>query len=150
MKRTPKNIVELFDINLLFALVVPDHSSHLAAHRWNTERGSQAFATCAITESGLVRLLMNGGLQKYPLNMTSAIQLIKSIHAEPNHSFIEVMPSLSQESVFKELVKVRGFRQVSDAYLMAIARHNGAKLATMDKKLIDTFDEEYLVVVPSI
>ena len=46
----------LLDVNVLLALCDPMHVHHEAAHRWFAEKGSQAWATCPITENGFVRI----------------------------------------------------------------------------------------------
>jgi predicted nucleic acid-binding protein len=43
---------------------------------------------------------------------------------------------------------VAGHRQVTDAYLVALAKHRGAKLATLDKALAALYPDE-VVLVPA-
>lgn len=53
----------LLDVNVLIALVDPSHILHEQAHEWFAKAGHTAFATCPLTENGLVRIVGN---PKYP------------------------------------------------------------------------------------
>ena len=48
---------------MLIALIDPAHVSHEAAHRWFERQGQADWATCPITENGVVRIV---GDPKYP------------------------------------------------------------------------------------
>ena len=47
--------VHLPDVNVLVAAHLADHQHHVVAHSWL--RDTDAFATCALTETGMVRIL---------------------------------------------------------------------------------------------
>jgi predicted nucleic acid-binding protein len=49
--------VTLLDVNVLVALFDPDHVHHGLAHDWFHEQQSAGWATCPLTENGLVRVL---------------------------------------------------------------------------------------------
>ena len=49
----------LLDVNVLIALLDPAHINHDAAHHWFSRIESRTWATCPITENGLVRILSN-------------------------------------------------------------------------------------------
>ena len=53
----------LLDVNVLIALIDPAHLQHDLAHEWFERIGAQSFATCPITENGLLRIV---GHPKYP------------------------------------------------------------------------------------
>ena len=53
----------LLDVNVLIALVDPAHVQHDAAHEWFARQGHKAWATCPLTENGLVRIV---GHPRYP------------------------------------------------------------------------------------
>ena len=55
--------VALLDVNVLVALFDPSHVHHTAAHDWFADRGEEGWATCPITENGLLRIV---GHPKYP------------------------------------------------------------------------------------
>ena len=46
----------LLDVNLLIALAWPNHVHHAPAHRWFSETGRKAWATCPITHRQRSRL----------------------------------------------------------------------------------------------
>ncbi|MEA9444378.1 hypothetical protein SK355_03445 [Candidatus Fukatsuia symbiotica] len=50
----------LLDVNVLIALIDPAHIQHDAAHNWFKKQGQQAWATCPLTENGVLRIGMNG------------------------------------------------------------------------------------------
>ena len=47
----------LLDVNVLIALVDPAHVQHDPAHEWFALVGMRGFATCPITENGLLRVV---------------------------------------------------------------------------------------------
>lgn len=53
----------LLDVNVLIALVDPAHVQHDAAHDWFARTGRAAWATCPLTENGLLRILSH---PRYP------------------------------------------------------------------------------------
>ena len=53
----------LLDINMLIALIDPAHVQHDRAHDWFAAQGREAWATCPLTENGVVRIV---GHARYP------------------------------------------------------------------------------------
>jgi predicted nucleic acid-binding protein len=49
----------LLDVNVLVALFDPDHVHHELAHDWFGDHRAQGWATCPVTQNGLVRVLSN-------------------------------------------------------------------------------------------
>lgn len=116
----------LLDSNVLIALVDADHLLHDRATRWFD--AGMDFATCPITEGALIRVFM----RKAPaLPITAAQRLLAAFHAHPRHVFWP--DNLSYVDLPE--TRLRGHKQVTDAYLAELARRNGALLATMDKAL---------------
>lgn len=60
--RSPKTdaTLDLPDVNVLLAVIHPDHVHHAQAHDWLGQ--TQAFASTPLTESGLLRLALNPGI----------------------------------------------------------------------------------------
>jgi predicted nucleic acid-binding protein len=46
----------LLDVNVLIALIDPTHVGHDAAHNWFGETGASSWATCPLTENGVIRV----------------------------------------------------------------------------------------------
>ncbi len=141
--------LHLFDVNLLVASTVVEHVHFEAAQNWNEAHKGNPFATCAITENGLFRLLVNRNAQSSPIHPEMALACIAQIHAHPDHCYVEPLPSPQAKHFSQIMSKVRGHKQATDAYLIALAAQHGGKLATFDRKLADTFGEEYLELVPT-
>ena len=116
----------LLDGNVLVALLSSGHVHHDLAQAW-FESSTCPFATCPITQGTLVRMLM----QLEGLGSAEAVQVLHGLTAHPRHHFWP--DSLAYGQIL--LRGVLGHRQVTDAYLAALARHHGARLATMDKGL---------------
>lgn len=126
--------VYLLDVNVLIALVDPAHIEHDQAHGWFGRVGQKAFATCPITENGLVRII---GHPKYPNSPgppSAVLQSLTAIRALPGHRFWPDDLSIADAGFFAvELLSSHS--RVTDSYLLALARAKGGRLATMDQKL---------------
>lgn len=124
----------LLDVNVLIALVDPAHVRHDAVHAWFERTGCQAFATCPITENGLLRIV---GHPKYPNSPgppSAVVAALAAIRALPGHAFWPDSISLADgDRVDAALLSSHG--RVTDSYLLALAIANGGQLATMDRKL---------------
>ncbi len=115
----------LADGNLLVALTVVDHVHHAAASTW-FQVTEPRLATCPITEGTLLRFLMREGH-----GAPDAMAVLDSIRSLDWHEFWA--DSIAYEA--HHLTGLIGHRQVTDAYLVALARHHGGTLATLDRGL---------------
>lgn len=77
----------LLDLNILTALLWPAHEHHEAAHRWFGARRKGRWATCAITELGLIRLITNPLFSRDALSPADALVLLSSNLAHETHDF---------------------------------------------------------------
>lgn len=139
----------LLDVNVLTALVMGEHVHHRAASDWYLDNKRRGFLLCNMTQLGVIRMTMNPAIHKKILSAGQAAELLSSLERENAFGFVERMPPLSHKTVIGEISKARGHRQITDAYLIAVAKINGAKLATFDKKLAETFGSEDLELLPS-
>lgn len=126
--------VYLLDVNVLIALVDPAHIQHDQAHDWFARVGRKAFATCPLTENGLIRIV---GHPKYPNSPgppSTVLQSLTAIRGLPGHTFWPDDLSIADAEVFAtELLSSHS--RVTDSYLLALAHAKGGRLATMDQKL---------------
>ena len=115
----------LVDGNVLVALTVEDHVHHRQCREWFESHNDQ-LATCPITQGTLLRFLLRAGVGTH-----DAMAALRQIQELPHHVFwpdpIGYDASL--------LVGVIGHRQVTDAYLAALARHFDGCLVTLDRGL---------------
>ncbi len=87
----------LLDVNVLVALFDPMHAHHEAAHEWFAENRRDGWATCPLTENGLVRILSN---PKYPGRMTTvgdAIARLGNFRESGDHTFWQDSVSICAE-----------------------------------------------------
>ena len=114
----------LLDANVLIALTVEEHEHHERSITWavNVER----FAVCPIVEGALVRFLVRLGE-----SAATAAHVVHRIRELPSCEFWT--DSISYADV--DLDQVVGHRQVTDAYLVSLARTHSAALATLDAGL---------------
>ena len=124
----------LLDVNVLIALIDPAHVQHDAVHEWFGRSGRKAFATCPITENGLLRIV---GHPKYPNSPgppSAVANALLTIRALPGHEFWPDSVSLADDSLFDTRL-LSSHSRVTDSYLLALARANKGHLATLDHKL---------------
>ena len=57
----------LLDVNVLIALTDPAHVQHEPAHDWFARTGQRAWATCPLTENGLLRITHSQVIDSYLL-----------------------------------------------------------------------------------
>jgi len=115
----------LLDANVLIALVVAEHVHHDAAEAWLASTEAR-FATCPFTQTALARFLVREGWSG-----RDAAAVLAALTAHPRHAFWPA--DLGADAV--DWNRVDGHRQVTDAYLAALARARKGKLATFDRGL---------------
>jgi len=124
----------LLDVNVLIALIDPGHIAHDDAHGWFEVTGNAAWATCPITENGVLRIVGN---QKYPNSPGSpavVAQIVTKLRALQGHSFWPDDLSLVGSGDI-DAAKILTSAQVSDTYLLALAKAHGGQLASFDRRL---------------
>jgi toxin-antitoxin system PIN domain toxin len=130
-------VTHLLDSSVLVALSQPGHVHRQSAKQWfNGSTGP--FATCPITQGALLRLLLHGGTA-----MADARISLESVVRHDRHEF---WPD-DLDYLAVRLDGVVGHRQVTDAYLAALARSRKARLATFDRGLA-ALHSDVAVVVP--
>lgn len=124
----------LLDVNVLIALVDPLHIQHEAAHAWFADSGSKGFATCPLTENGLVRIVGHPRYPNSPGPPSVVLPSLQAIRSLPGHAFWADSISITDA---RHLLAggLSSHGRVTDAYLLALARANQGRLATLDGKL---------------
>jgi toxin-antitoxin system PIN domain toxin len=128
----------LLDSDVLIALTVQEHEHHERASTWAST--SDMFAVCPIVEGALVRFLVRLG--ESPITATEVLSRIRNL------PMCELWPdAISYADV--NLEHVVGHRQVTDAYLVALARTRAGVLATLDEGLASAY-RDHAVLVPRL
>jgi len=118
----------LLDVNALIALGHSAHVHHARAVAWylSVKSPANSFCTCAITELGFVRVTVQTGLQH---DVTGARQGLAALKGSPSALFEILSDALGVDTL-------PGFartpNRLTDGHLLALARHHGVQLATLD------------------
>ena len=140
----------LLDVNVLIALAWPNHVHHGAARAWFEDRRADGWATCPLTEAGFVRVSCNPSVVRHSVTPLDAIGVLTRLVQLGSHTFWSLDQSILHlpESIGSRL---QGYRQVTDAVLLAAAMQRNGQLATLDAGIEGLVAEEergYLCVIP--
>lgn len=126
-------MVELPDVNVLVALFDPAHVHYEVARKWFAGARSIGWATCPLTENGLMRVITNPNYPNIRLSMSEVAEAVRTLRALPesNYEFWADDISLCDTSLFR-LDAVQGYRQLTDLYLLGLCQRHQATLVTLD------------------
>ena len=127
----------LLDVNLLMALLWENHEHHQTARAWL--RRVTAFTTCPVSQLGFARVSSHP-LLGYSMSPDQAFGVLRRFLADSRHRFVPDDLSCADRVVRTDLMG--GANQVTDHYLVALARQHGLTLATFDEPLARVFGGE--------
>jgi len=123
----------LLDVNIVIALLDPDHAFHERSHDWWEANAKSGWASCPITENGVVRIMSHPGYSPggrfTPGDLISRLQLFAG---QTDHEFWPDDISLRDNAIFTT-ERIHSSRQITDLYLLALAAKHSGKLATFDR-----------------
>lgn len=125
-------MVGLLDVNVLVALFVPEHQHHELALNWFAATAATGgWATCAVTAFGVIRVCaqLSGG--NWPPEVTADRLLMLTAS---NREYVWWADAVSP-AVLPEVRSASRAKQVTDRYLLGLARRNGGQLVTFDRQL---------------
>lgn len=125
----------LLDTNVLLALAWPQHAHHRRAHEWFRRVGAGAWASCAITQLGFVRISANPRITVAGVTPRAATVLLSQFVLLPGHRYLSELPPITASALFSS-DQLRGHGQVTDLYLLSLAMHHGCRLATLDEGIM--------------
>lgn len=123
----------LLDVNVLVALLDPEHVKHVAAYDWFDVNLPFGWASCPLTENGLLRVMINPRYTVPKSVAETLIRLERSKHGG-NHAFWPDDLSITDVAVF-DWERLQGHQQVTDVYLLALAVAHGGRLVTFDQRI---------------
>ena len=124
----------LLDVNVLVALIDPGHIAHDDAHEWFESIGAAAWAGCPITENGLLRIVGNPKYPNSPGSPAVVAEILQKLRNLAGYSFWPDNLSLINANGV-DPAKILTSAQVTDTYLLALAKAHDGQLATFDRKL---------------
>lgn len=123
----------LLDVNMLIALLDPDHLFHEKAHLWWREHQTEGWASCPVTENGLVRIV---SLPKYspdhPFTCMEVLDRLRAFTRQSDHIFLGESPSIRDEEMFRIGPHIRS-AHLTDLYLLSLAVSHDLRLVTFDR-----------------
>ena len=124
----------LLDVNALIALLWEEHPFHESCMAWFAGAAAAGWATCPITESGCVRLLSTPAFTANPPSVASALRILQ-IATESGGSHRFWSDDLPLSALRVRWSKGMGHKQITDAYLLALAVQRHGCLVTFDTRL---------------
>jgi len=121
----------LLDVNVLLALLDSDHVEHLRAREWLDDEIATGWASCAITQNGFVRIISQPRYPS-PVSPLEAIELLGRACGGDSHEFWSCDISVLDSRVV-DRSRLHGPRQVTDAYLLALAATHCGRFVTFDR-----------------
>ncbi|MQA26915.1 MAG: PIN domain-containing protein [Micromonosporaceae bacterium] len=121
----------LLDINVLLALLDSDHVDHKRARDWIDAEIAHGWASCPITENGFVRIISQPRYPS-PVSPSQALDRLARATRTDHHEFWPCSVSVLDERIVNRS-RLHGPRQVTDAYLLALATANNGRFVTFDR-----------------
>jgi toxin-antitoxin system PIN domain toxin len=123
----------LLDVNVLVALLDQQHVHHRRARNWLEGESTAGWASCAITQNGFVRIISRPGYPN-PITAKAAIDLLNTATRTEYHQFWPCSVSLLDPDAV-DASRIHSHRQVTDAYLLALAANAGGRFVTFDQSI---------------
>lgn len=121
----------LLDVNVLIALLDQGHIHHQLARNWLVAHASSGWASCPLTLNGCIRIMAQ---PSYP-GSTSVMQMAQRLQQACQHPAHEFWPDDVNPLAGIDFERLLGHRQLTDAYLLALAVHHGGRLVTFDTRI---------------
>lgn len=127
-------MISLLDVNVLVAMLWPRHVFFKQASRWFRDNRGAGWATCPMSEAGLVRLYTQPAVMGVEISPQEALEVLGKTCAEPDHVFWP-----QEQSVTRLAPEIRqrlvGHKQLTDAIFLDLAIRNSGRLATFDQRI---------------
>ncbi len=121
----------LLDVNVLIALLDAAHVHHAAARDWLGANLKRGWASCPLTQNGCVRILSQPGYPS-PLPAAEVAMRLAKAAGGSAHAFWADDVSLLEPGLIA-WDRLLGPRQITDAYLLALAVRHGGRFVTLDR-----------------
>lgn len=124
-------MIALLDVSVLVPLFDDGHVHHEVAHDWFADNGVHGWASCPLSENGVLRVLTNPSQPSWYVPLPEMAERLRALCAATKHHFWADDFSLIDSDVV-DLRRVRGYKQLTDVYLLGLASTKGGKFVTFD------------------
>ena len=125
----------LLDVNVLIALLDPMHVHHEPAHQWFAKRADLAWASCALTQNAVLRILGHPSYPNSPGAPAVVAIFLQRLIRHPRHQFWADSFSLLTAPEVQASALIDS-AQIADTYLLALAVRQQGRLASFDRRLV--------------
>jgi uncharacterized protein len=122
-----------YDVNVLIALFDPQHIAREKARAWHEAHYREGWATCPITENGLLRIVSQPKYGNPSTVSTLRTQLQKATASE-FHQFWSDDVSLADSRLIDANAPLTS-SMLTDVYLLMLAVKNKGRLVTLDSRI---------------
>ena len=140
----------LLDVNVLVALLDKDHNAHEIVAEWFTTHVRKGWFSCPLTQNGCIRIL-SAPQYPQPLHITDAVEKLRQATSSKYHSFISDSISIINDDLI-DSAYLLGHRQITDAYLLALAVSHDSRFVTLDSRIplriVKNANERSLIALP--
>lgn len=140
----------LLDVNVLIALLDPQHIDHARASTWFRAEGRQSWATCPLTQNGVIRIVGHPKYGNTPGSPAIVAEVLQRLCSKGGHEFWPDDLSLIGTPLV-DPAQILTSNQVTDIYLLALAVAKQGTLATLDRRLSSAAvdgGKEALLIIP--
>lgn len=122
----------LLDVNVILALLDFDHLCHGRAHDWWNLAKTSGWASCPLTENGVVRIMARSGYaDPESYSPVEILSWLTQFARDADHEFWPDNLSLTDTTLFNH-DRILSPRQITDIYLLAFAASRDAVFVTFD------------------
>ena len=136
----------LLDVNVLVALAWSTHVHHYRAVDWFSHRAPAAWATAPVTQAGFIRVSSNRKVLPDARSPREAAAVLRAITGLAGHELWSDDLDLARAPEVR-FERLTGYRQVTDAHLLALAVRHAGQLVTFDAAVAELADRPDRVVV---
>ena len=123
----------LLDVNVLIALLDTAHVHHREARVWLEANIEAGWASCPITQNGCIRVLSQPAYPGTQPLAAIAARLAEAAATQWHEFWADDLSLLEPGSL--DWRHVLRSRQLTDAYLLALAAHHDGRLVTLDRSV---------------
>jgi toxin-antitoxin system PIN domain toxin len=123
----------LLDVNVLIALLDAGHVHHTAASQWLHVNIGNGWASCPLTQNDTLRILSTDAYPR-PQPVAAVAARLAEATGMQHHEFWPDEISVLDPARFDQ-GRWLGSRQITDAYLLALAVQRNGRFVTLDRNV---------------